>query len=222
MAIRDTGGVNELKNREACDYIESALGHVATYKAATDELPAQSQATDAAAHTLQSALQGQWLETDSAVDEAIVGQHLHSLAEKVETERRHWEEHSHPFPYAALLQAGAIASAVRNLEAQALRSALEKYEELQVVLEKETALVNTKVDEIETALQQAKDKVEEAQLDLEEEGTKLKRARRQSGALCSPHAEHQSRFGGSRCLPAHLCGCCMLQAPTSSRSARTT
>ena len=186
MAILWSGGVDELKNREACDFIESALGHVATYKAATDGLPAQSQATDATARALQSALQGQWLEPESAADEAIVGRCLRSLAERVEVERRHWDALSHPFPYATLLQAGAIASTVRGLEAQALRSTLEKYEELQAELEKEMALINTKVDEIEMTLQQARDKVEEASLDLEEEGTKLKRARRQSGALCSP------------------------------------
>ena len=194
LAIRSTKGVDELRNRRACDFLVTARCDVAAYKAATDQLPTQSQETDTAARALQSALQGQWLEPDATADEAIVGLRLRSLAEKVEIERRHWDELSHPFPYAALLQAGAIASTVRNLEAKALRSALEKHEELQAELEKETALVNTKVDEIETALQQAKDKVEEAQLDLEEEGTKLKRAKRQSGVLYSSHAEQHSRF----------------------------
>ena len=108
---------------------------------------------------------------------------LIALAALVSVERRHWAAFSPPFPFAALLRAGDIAAQVRSLESEALRTTMERYDELAAELKRQSTLLETDVGQFVSELQKATDKVDEAVLDLEEEGTKLKRARRNSGTL---------------------------------------
>ena len=171
-------------NQESCAALKTALNGVASYETAFGVQPVQSEETDAAASALQSTLQGGWLEPDSIADEALVEQRLRALAKCIVAERRHWYGLS-PFPYVALLCAGAVAVEIRTVEAEVSRSTLELYEELNAELEKEEALLATKVDEFEAELLEASKRVEDASFNLEEEALRCKRARRQSGVFAS-------------------------------------
>ena len=64
-----------------------------------------------------------------------------------------------------------------------MRSILERHDELLKVREQESALLDIRIDEIESELKFARDTVENAMFDLEDAEPKLKRAKRQSGVL---------------------------------------
>ena len=169
-------------SRTVDERLSEALTSVDAYAAAFGCASRESRGTDAAADGLQAMLQHGWLSLDSTkLDGELVRKQVLLLSALVHVERLHWERSTPTFPCAQLLGAGAIAAKYFGDAADRLRAVLEHHDKLHTEHTTLTEQLETRVEALEETLAAARDKLEEAMLDLEEEGTKLKRAKRKSG-----------------------------------------
>lgn len=164
--------------------IAKAVAAFTAFEATLSAPAVPSVETDAAVRTLQGMLQGDLFGADGpGCDVGDVHRCLSSLCTCVETEEKHWAQ-SDPlagFPCTQLLTAGWWVRERCSAYAQRLRQALERYEWLESELSTVTSHLETNIGALEATLAHQRDRVDEAALDLEEEATKLKRARRSSG-----------------------------------------
>jgi hypothetical protein len=139
-----------------CDGLSvgEALAAVDAYVANFATTPPESEATDDAARVLQGALQGGWLEADSAVDDALVAERVRALSSAVDVETRYWQRFSPPIPNMALLCAGTSEAAASTQLAQTVRGLLERHDELEGERAMTSERLATRTDELEEQLAQ--------------------------------------------------------------------
>jgi len=158
----------------------SAFSAIDQYEKSFEVEPEQQAGTDLAALNM-TCLHGSMFTSDMSVEPNLVSERLRVLNAKVDAEICFWQTQLSAFPLKLLLQAGSAVAERRHQAAASLQSILERCKGLSHEHAKLSELLETRVNAFEEELMRARNKVELAKLDLEEEGTKLKRAKLQSG-----------------------------------------